>query len=915
MSGILVVERSTTLKHLLQRTMQAAQVGSWAELDSYADTLDHLQRARDLGQPYAMVILGAPARMTRDFDDLLIYLRNPRELKVPLLVLAHERTADLAAFLTARPDTQFLLWSAFSRIPAVIRQAVGAPAPAPASASPEPNRIDRAKAEIALSEAGGAPRRPAAAASPPAASANVSAPTTTKAPAAAAAPAKAPEPAAAAPVQAEDSPFKEPNGIHVLFVDDSASVRLAYKHLLERNGYGCDVAASIGEGLSKAQAQHFDLFVLDYFLPDGNGDELCRRLHAISKYRDTPVAIITSTYREDIIRKSLEAGALECTFKNEAKELFLARIRSLASQVLMHRQVLAEKQRLGGILGSVGDGVYGVDAQGLLSFINPTALRLLGHDDESALIGMKAHDAIHHSDDQGGGLREADSPLAQAYRSGEQINRLETFFFDRDRRVVPVECSVHPLMFQGKRDGAVVVFRDISERKTADRLKWELSHDNTTGLFNARHFNQVLGQELNRRREAGGYSAVLYIDIDRFTHIVDIAGSEAADQILVDYGQMIGKRLRDGDVLARLEADRLALLLTNVQLDNLFTVADGFRELARQVFYPLNRMRRHATASVGVAVVSRDTPSPEYVIEHARVACRSAKHRGRDQTQIYVGEHDVRVARELEAGWISRFKEAIEENRFEFAAQPIVPIADVIGSAEGPEGNWRLGNREHEVLFELLIRMRERKGDFVSPAVFVPLAERVGMMSKIDLWGVRHVLGVLSSKNAFAGNIAFSINLSNQTLADTEAMSTIADLIRSSGVPPKSLVFEITETSEMTSMHLVRKHMNLLRGLGCRFALDDFGTGFSSFTHLRHLPVDFVKVEGSFVEGMADNDLDHTMVSSIVNLAKSMKLAVIGEHVDSAATLSSLRASGAEYAQGHFLGAPKKLADLDFSAL
>lgn len=911
MSGILVVERSTTLKHLLQRTMQAAQVGSWAELDSYADTLDHLQRARDLGQPYALVILGAPARMTRDFDDLLLYLRNPRELKVPVLLLAHERTADLATFLTARPETQFLLWANFSKIPAVIRQAVGA-APAPAASAPEPNRIDRAKAEIARSEQAAQERRPATTAAPTTPTASTPAPGIVRKAAPTAVQATAVEPTPAS-TPSDDTPHKEPNGIHVLFVDDSASVRLAYKHLLERNGYGCDVAASIGEALTKAQAQQFDLFVLDYFLPDGNGDELCRRLHAMSKYRDTPVAIITSTYREDIIRKSLEAGALECTFKNEAKELFLARIRSLASQVLMHKQVLAEKQRLGGILGSVGDGVYGVDAYGMLSFINPTALRLLGHDEESALIGMRAHDAIHHSDDQGSTIREADSRLAQAYRSGEQINRLETFFFDRDRRIVPVECSVHPLMFQGKRDGAVVVFRDISERKTADRLKWELSHDNATGLFNARHFTQLLSLELGKRREAGGYSAVLYIDIDRFTHIVDIAGSEAADQILVDYGQMISKRLRDGDVLARLEADRLALLLTNVQLDNLFTVADGFRELARQVFYPLNRLRRHATASVGVAVLSRDTPSPEYVIEHARVACRSAKHRGRDQTQIYVGEHDVRVARELEAGWISRFKEAIEENRFEFAAQPIVPITDVLDAPDSPEGSWRLGSREHEVLFELLIRMRERKGEFVSPAVFVPLAERVGMMSKIDLWGVRHVLAVLLEKNAFAGRVAFSINLSNQTLADTEAMSTIADLIKSTGVPPKSLVFEITETSEMTSMHLVRKHMNLLRGLGCRFALDDFGTGFSSFTHLRHLPVDFVKVEGSFVEGMADNDLDHTMVSSIVNLAKSMKLAVIGEHVDSAATLSSLRASGAEYAQGHYLGAPKKLADLDFS--
>ena len=146
-------------------------------------------------------------------------------------------------------------------------------------------------------------------------------------------------------------------------------------------------------------------------------------------------------------------------------------------------------------------------------------------------------------------------------------------------------------------------------------------------------------------------------------------------------------------------------------------------------------------------------------------------------------------------------------------------------------------------------------------------------------------------------------------------MALISNAIRASNVPPRMLVFEITETSEMTSMHTVRRFMNQLREIGCRFALDDFGTGFSSFTHLRHLPVDFVKIEGSFVEGMADNELDHTMVSSIAGLAKSMKLAVIGEHVDSYATLVALRLCGAEFAQGHWLGEPRRLAGLDLAAL
>lgn len=369
--------------------------------------------------------------------------------------------------------------------------------------------------------------------------------------------------------------------------------------------------------------------------------------------------------------------------------------------------------------------------------------------------------------------------------------------------------------------------------------------------------------------------------------------------------------------MARLEGDRMALLLTGVALDNLFTIADGFRELAHQCHYVANRHKRNATVSLGVAVLSRDTPSAEYALEHARVACKTAKHRGRDQTQIYVGEHDVRVARELEAGWTTRFREAIEQNRFEFDLQPIVPLSALAQNEAQIEvrNGWRLGSDSEEILFEILIRMRDRRGDVVAPSVFVPLAERVGMMPKIDLWVVQHALALMAERTALLGRMAFNINLSNQTLADPESMALILNAIKASNVPARALVFEITETSEMTSMHVVRRVMQQLRDLGCRFALDDFGTGFSSFTHLRHLPVDFVKIEGSFVEGMADNDLDHTMVASIAGLAKSMKLAVIGEHVDSFATLQALRECGVAYAQGHYIGEPRKLVDLDFASV
>ena len=218
---------------------------------------------------------------------------------------------------------------------------------------------------------------------------------------------------------------------------------------------------------------------IHYFLPDGDGDELCRRLREAPTSANTMIAIITGTYREDIIKRCLEAGAVECMFKNEAKELFLARVGSLARQIQMQKKVAAEKQRLDGILGSVGEGVYGVDSEGLVTFLNPTGMRMLGMIDETDVIGKSAHALFHHAAEDGNAIDPAQSPLARAYAEGQVVNALETVFWTRDRTPIPVECSVLPLDIGGRREGSVVVFRNIGERKSADRLRWELALSTT----------------------------------------------------------------------------------------------------------------------------------------------------------------------------------------------------------------------------------------------------------------------------------------------------------------------------------------------------------------------------------------------------------------------------------------------------
>jgi len=685
--------------------------------------------------------------------------------------------------------------------------------------------------------------------------------------------------------------------LRLLLVDDSVTVRRTYHQLLTAQGYLVDLAESIAEGFARARAGRYDLIVVDYYLPDGTGDELVRRLRAEPATVDAVIALITATYSEEIIQRVLDAGAVECMFKNEVVSLTLARIRALARSVMDRRSIETERRRLDGILRSVGDGVYGINQSGLIAFINPTACRLLGVADESVLVGKDA------------------GQLSLAVGVDGIATRIETVFDMADGRALPVECSIVQLRVGGEPEGTVVVFRDISERKGVERVRWELDHDRLTGLSNRRHFLTTLAEVVERRKQ-GGYSAVLFVDVDRYTQVLENAGEIAGQQLLVEVGQRLQARLRECDGLARLEHDRFALRLEDVQIEHLYTLADGLREMLREARYTDHAGRTLAiTVSVGVAIVGKDSTSAEYVLENARQACAQAKRRGQNQTQIFVVESDSRIARELEAGWAHRIREAMTEDRMILLGHPIYSVGSLaqITAADGTRA-WRPRGTGQEQVFEVLIRMVNRDGQWVSPSVFVPLAERANLMPKIDLWVISRTVRI-ALRVPDESNVSFAINLSNQTLQDAESLMHIENTFAGHRVDPKRFIFEISETGEIFQLHSARRFIIQLKKLGCRFALDDFGSGNNSLSHLKWLPVDLVKVSGEFVAEKQGSEVDRAMAMSLTQMAHSLKLKVIAERVDSPKALTWLRAAKVDFVQGHIFGEPSRLDEIDFEAL
>lgn len=834
MSGILLVERSTTLSHLLRRTLAAAALPVRAEIGNYLEAHDHLRRIgrpNSKDPPYALAIIGAPARATREYQALLEFARHAPDAPATLL-MAHEETAEIRTWAATTMRGRFLLWSQFSRIPACV-------------------------AELAPEEV------------------------------------------------VTDSPAIETGTrVRILFVDDSRSVCQAYSDLLGRNGYAVDVADSIGEAEQKVAENAYDIVIVDYFLPDGSGDELCRRL---GEREDPPIlAVITGSYREDIIRRCLQAGASECMFKNEARELFLARVRTLARTIEMRKSAEAEREQLDGILGSVGDGVFGVDGDGRITFVNPTGLRLLGYGDDSDLIGLLAQAAIHPQESP------RSSPLSRAYSEGVAVHHIENMFRRRDGSGVPVEYTVLPLAGSGQ--GAVVIFRDIAERRTAERLRWELSHDPLTGLPNARHLRQRLIAELARLRDRGGYSALIHIELDRD----DRHEPPRGDELLRTVAHALAHRLREGDVLARGEGDSFLLLLSTVQVDNIDVLADSFRQLLAEREYAVGEVQHKVHARIGAELLSPRTVTADEALAHARAAADSGRERAVEAQQAAPNTSVEAPSPAPVSAPSERLRLALEQARFVILVQPLVAIEGLPrASAVGENVGWQLDKSELEPLFAVQLRMVGKDGQLIQPRAFIPLAERVGMVQRIDLWVVNGLLMHLANERARHAPVGLIARLSPATIADPDSLAAIEKSIVSTGVPAERLIFEISDSPELANLPAALHFITRLRAIGCRFVLNGVDTeaGLLPFLHSLRRPGDFLRIDRNVVGRMTTAAADRDLVVSIATLARSMQMQSIAGEVEDDATLQALQEAAVDYVQGRRLGEARLIKRVDFSKL
>ena len=791
---------------------------------------------------YDVVCLGWPSKTDDVADELFAKLEESRYCAVSVLVLSHEADTAKLAWVTRRSKTALVLWDNYAEIIDAIQ-------------SLTENKQPASTWEQML---------------------------------------------------ASDSfPMR------VLFVDDSPTVRVTYRRLLTQAGYITDTASGVEEGMEKATANQYDIVITDYYMPDGTGDSLCRMLRDDPRTSHITTAIITGTYSDNAIIGSLNAGAVECMFKNEAKELFLARIDAMSRSINAMRNIQNDHKRLEGILRSVGDGVYGVNCEGEITFINPAAKSILGYTNSDKLIGQLAHSIFHHSLEDGRPNAIEECQLQETYQSGTQLVSWATCFMHADGKPIPVECTVYPLYLDNKLHGSVVAFRDVTERKLLlEELKWQATHDPLTKLPNRSYFESQLLQEVKNARDEGRHSCLLYLDLDRFKYLNDTAGHNAGDKLLVAVGKQLLTALHHTDSLARIGGDEFAIIMRDVEVDSMFAAADRFREVLDNYRFNFAGKTYKINTSIGAAAINADTKSSGEVLANADIACYIAKGKGRNQTHVFASENDQKAAMDIELGWSQRLHDALEQHQFVLHYQPIVSLYNLdINQLPQEQGrlweqvakNPRVDGISH---YEVLLRLPDSRGELICPEAFLPTAERFNMMTAIDQWVIRRSIQELANQPHRGSHICLSINLSGQTLEDESLAAYIHNLVKQYEVNPQSLLFEITETSAIANLDVANQFISSLRDLGYQFSLDDFGSGFCSFSHLKYLPVDEIKIDGIFIQGMLHDSVDRAIIESIVQIAHTVGKRTVAEFVENAEILKLLKQAGVDYVQGYYVGHP-----------
>lgn len=593
------------------------------------------------------------------------------------------------------------------------------------------------------------------------------------------------------------------------------------------------------------------------------------------------------------LNRTDELGALATDFNQmlnviEEKETSLSHAK---------QELFEESERTKVTLNSIGDGVITVNERGQITFLNPVAEHLTGWTNSEALNRQheEVFKIIHEENRQ-----PCVSPVALCLQQGEIVKLASnTVLINRYGVEVAIEDSAAPIRDRtGHLIGAIMVFHDISKTRDMQlQMTWQASHDALTGLINRTEFEIRLMDLIESARSKHRQHAMLYIDLDQFKIVNDTCGHVAGDELLKQLALVLEEKLRETDILARLGGDEFGVLLGGCPQEYAEQIAEQLRDAVKKFRFDWENQSFEIGASIGLVMIHHDTGSSSEIMSLADVACYAAKDLGRNRIHVYQPNDQELSRRRGEMKWVSYLNHAIENDKLILYCQRILPL---------------MNNNDSGQHWEILIRMLSESGEIVPPAAFIPAAERYDIMPAIDRWVVDRVFATLSNcQSTFISESSImAINLSGNTINDDTFLGFVKEKLAQYSIKPECICFEITETSAISKLTKAIHFIKELKSVGIQFALDDFGSGLSSFSYLKNLPVDYLKIDGSFVKDIETDPIDYAMVKSINEIGHVMGIQTIAEFVENDNILARLRALGVNYGQGYGIERPMPLNDM-----
>jgi len=579
---------------------------------------------------------------------------------------------------------------------------------------------------------------------------------------------------------------------------------------------------------------------------------------------------------------------------------FEGTISDISARKQAEMAVFEEKEKAQVTLQSIGDAVITTDAQGCIEYLNPVAQDLTGWESRE-VQGRALADVFRIVDETT--RNDLENPVTLCLREGRVVAAAgHAVLINRRGQEVAIEDSAAPIRDRGGRIiGSVMVFHDVSkERRLRRALAYQANHDALTGLINRREFeNRLNAALLSAQNDSSVRHVLMFLDLDQFKVVNDTCGHQAGDRLLKQVTGLLQTRLRASDVIARLGGDEFGVLLEQCSAEEAMPIADNLRQAIRDFRFMWKDAAMNVGVSIGYVEINCSSESIVSVMSAADVACYAAKDSGRNRIRAY--QHDEIPQRHREMQWVSRITRACEENRLELFYQPIVAI-----------GN----NADTRGHYELLLRMRDENGVLIPPGEFIPAAERYNLMPVIDRWVVQHALGSLAHYRceSVTGEVlspySVAINLSGTSLNDDRFLDFLIHELQTHDLSPGAVCFEITETAAISNLAKVVHFMRELKLRGCLFSLDDFGSGLSSFMYLKNLPVDYLKIDGQFIQKVSVDPIDRSMVEAINQVGRAMGIKTVAERVESAQVLQTLAEIGIGYAQGYYIAEPRSVETL-----